>query len=593
MKIKKFRKTPIALAIALALAENPAAQASPGDFVSGVLTANRTRIGQQQDPDVAMDAAGNAVMVWESEDQDGDGFGIIGQIFRAGGIRVGAEFRVNSTTTGDQKNPAVSMDADGDFVVAFESPDDDGTGIRARRFDRNGNPRGDDFAVNSETSTDQFDPAIDSDAFGGFIIAWDSGVRDFRSRGTNVRVKRFSPEGEALPIDGQPEVTEYPIDNAFDPDVAMDADGDHVIAWLVHEGPRSVGYYTYEGNYTNLRTFDRTNKPTSEIIRLFSQNYALPILPTDISRDDHDPKVEMDTDGDFVAVVSTYFPAYFYFPKGALFDKVGNRKRDLNDGDLLPLRNANSSPSVAMDADGDFVVVVEGKDCYNYRFCYENFGIASFFDKSGDLVNQVTETIFEGDSPNNLAIVNPTPLASGNVAIDADGDVLAVWDNDLTPYDDPATAIDKNVYARRLRGFEKIDLSLEKKDLADPVVPGGVIDYQIQVNNLHPGLQLSGYRAIDSAIGAASGVKLTDQIPNGAVLLSAKGNGWNCKIEGKDPQCFLSQVLAPGDQATLDLKVRAPQSGDNVINQAEVRSNQDDPNPENNQAQESTVLKSE
>lgn len=65
--IPHFRQTPIALATALALAENPAAQATPGDFVSEVLPVNRTRAGQQQDPDLAMNADGDVLAAWDND----------------------------------------------------------------------------------------------------------------------------------------------------------------------------------------------------------------------------------------------------------------------------------------------------------------------------------------------------------------------------------------------------------------------------------------------------------------------------------------------------------------------------------------------
>ena len=45
------------------------------------------------------------------------------QRFNAAGAKVGSEFRVNTTTAGDQKNSAVAMDAAGDFVISWMGPD--------------------------------------------------------------------------------------------------------------------------------------------------------------------------------------------------------------------------------------------------------------------------------------------------------------------------------------------------------------------------------------------------------------------------------------------------------------------------------------
>ena len=65
---------------------------------------------------VAADANGNFVVVWHSIFQDGSGFGVFGQRYDSTGARVGAEFRVNSYTTGDQLWPAVASDASRTFT---------------------------------------------------------------------------------------------------------------------------------------------------------------------------------------------------------------------------------------------------------------------------------------------------------------------------------------------------------------------------------------------------------------------------------------------------------------------------------------------
>src|SRR5262245_50183707 len=67
----------------------------------------------------AIDADGDFVIVWASRNQDGDELGIFGQRYNAAGVPQGIEFQVNSITTARQHNPAVAMDADGDFVVAW------------------------------------------------------------------------------------------------------------------------------------------------------------------------------------------------------------------------------------------------------------------------------------------------------------------------------------------------------------------------------------------------------------------------------------------------------------------------------------------
>ncbi len=81
----------------------------------------------QQLPAIATDAEGDYVVTWQSNGQDGSGFGIFAQRYNSAGVAQGSEFRVNTTTANDQTNPAVTMDADGDFVITWQSDQQDGS----------------------------------------------------------------------------------------------------------------------------------------------------------------------------------------------------------------------------------------------------------------------------------------------------------------------------------------------------------------------------------------------------------------------------------------------------------------------------------
>src|SRR5688572_33056997 len=89
---------------------------------------------------------------------------------------VGAEFQVNSFTTGPQHNTAVAMDPDGNFVVVWGAAEGagDNYGIFARRFNAAGVAQGDEFRVNTHTPDFQNLPSIAMDADGDFVVAWNS-----------------------------------------------------------------------------------------------------------------------------------------------------------------------------------------------------------------------------------------------------------------------------------------------------------------------------------------------------------------------------------------------------------------------------------
>ena len=75
---------------------------------------------------IAMDDAGNSVVVWTSFGQDGSTAGVYAQRFNASGTPLGSEFRVNQSTFGNQIGAVVTMNSQGDFVVAWASEGQDG-----------------------------------------------------------------------------------------------------------------------------------------------------------------------------------------------------------------------------------------------------------------------------------------------------------------------------------------------------------------------------------------------------------------------------------------------------------------------------------
>ncbi len=134
----------------------------------------------QQHPDAAMDAAGAFVVVWQGGIADGSSTGIFGQRFDTGGMPQGVEFQVNTHTLNAQAKPAVAMDPTGMFVVTWQSDSQDGSGygVFGQAFDSGGMTTGSEFQVNSYTSGDQKNPDISMDGSGNFVVTWESFAQD-------------------------------------------------------------------------------------------------------------------------------------------------------------------------------------------------------------------------------------------------------------------------------------------------------------------------------------------------------------------------------------------------------------------------------
>lgn len=185
--------------------------------------------GFQANPVVASDDAGNFVVAWQSTDQDGSSYGIFAQRFAAAGTRLGTEFQVNTHTQFDQSLPEVDMDGNGRFVVTWGSTaqDDTGRGVFAQEFDVSGAPAGTEFRVNTTTAGDQDLPAVSAIGAGTFVVTWDSGA-------SGVFAQRYAPPTPSLP----PSPSPTPTATQRGASCPGDCDGSEIV--LVNELVRCV-----------------------------------------------------------------------------------------------------------------------------------------------------------------------------------------------------------------------------------------------------------------------------------------------------------------------------------------------------------------
>jgi hypothetical protein len=90
---------------------------------------NTTHDGPQRYPKVAMNDRGEFIIVWESQiDPDITERDIFGQRFNSFGEPIGGEFQINMYIEGDQRYPSVAISDDGRFITVWQSDDQDGSG---------------------------------------------------------------------------------------------------------------------------------------------------------------------------------------------------------------------------------------------------------------------------------------------------------------------------------------------------------------------------------------------------------------------------------------------------------------------------------
>jgi hypothetical protein len=146
-----------------------------------------------------MDASGGFVVVWHSFLQNGPG-SIFARRYDSTGAPRSGELKLDVEDDGYQAFATVAMEPDGEFVVAWQSnlQDGSGYGIVTRTFDREGLPTSGELLVNSFTDGAQLRPAVDV-AGGDFVVAWTSASQDGGGKG--VFAQRFQTFA-ALDIDG-------------------------------------------------------------------------------------------------------------------------------------------------------------------------------------------------------------------------------------------------------------------------------------------------------------------------------------------------------------------------------------------------------
>ena len=217
---------------------------SGGTPQGGDFQVNATTAGDQATPAVGVDGAGNFVVVWQSPAQDGNGLGVFAQRYHASGVALGGELQVNTYTTGDQSDPAISVDPAGDFLIAWQSAgsagdDDDGTSIQARAFSAVGGALGDEVQVNATTLGDQRRPALCRFVDGGAVIAWDSEhlppARSSRGSVPIFGIRAQAAAATALPVGSELEISADSEDEQRAPALTCRPGGEFLAVWQHEE----------------------------------------------------------------------------------------------------------------------------------------------------------------------------------------------------------------------------------------------------------------------------------------------------------------------------------------------------------------------
>ena len=322
-------------------------------------------VGVQQFPKVASDSAGNYVVTWTG-DTTGAGTDIYAQRFDASGTAIGSAWVVNTFATGTQEAQDIAMNASGAFVIVWESLGQDGSGdgVYAQRYDAAGVAQGSEFRVNVFTNFNQDLPSVAIDSAGNFVVAWQSGTLDDTGDQdggyAGVYARRFDSAGVALDLNDV-QINSTSGDEYFQgvPSVAMDSSGNYAIAWTdISPSPSffTVDYDVYVRRFNAAGVAQNINGSPNDFAVITSTTNA-----------QFGGQVAMDSAGNFVVVWADTGTA-----SGEAYSNVFGR-RFSNTGAILgsafQINNFTSFDqnlaTVAMDGSGNFIATWFSGDSNN------------------------------------------------------------------------------------------------------------------------------------------------------------------------------------------------------------------------------------
>lgn len=184
----------------------------------------------QIDVAVARNSSGLSAMVWSSGSVSGTPLGtpdsaIMLQILTASGTPIGPNVSASSWA---KFYPSVAVNEAGQVAVVWADPDP-GWRIIGRIFDSSGIPLGDAFTISETAATYNEYPKVVAQPDGSFLVAWMSvNFTGLGAADDYVRVRRYSAVG--FPMSGETNVIQGDLDSASHPTkLGVDAAGNGVV----------------------------------------------------------------------------------------------------------------------------------------------------------------------------------------------------------------------------------------------------------------------------------------------------------------------------------------------------------------------------
>ena len=225
-----------------------------GTSLPAAFVLHPTSTAWQQYTGVTQLANGKLLAVWTDKSGtmgDVSQNAVHGQYFTTAGAKLGSDFLVNKTVSGDQSSPAVAALKGGGFVATWadnsgQGGDSNGYGIKARVYGADGTA-GAEFRVNTTTPGNQNAAHVTALSNGGFAVTWaDNGATGGDEDAYIQRGRIYSAAGVAVSNEIKLDVTHYSTNSASR--VVGLTNGDVAFVWVSKETTGA------DANGTSIRT---------------------------------------------------------------------------------------------------------------------------------------------------------------------------------------------------------------------------------------------------------------------------------------------------------------------------------------------------
>ena len=200
------------------------------------IVVNETLEGDQVYASVAVAENGTRAVTWTSISTTGER-AVYAKVYDGANDVVRSEFRVDVPTLGiEADDSSIAIDAAGNFVIVWESTDGSTSEVLAQRFYADGSANGQVFNV-SGTGANAGNAFVASNDSGQFVVVWD----DFdgsNGNGNALFARTYNPDGTGSDITA---VEDRPDQIVFQAVADINSEGDYVVAYTFDKLAEDTG----------------------------------------------------------------------------------------------------------------------------------------------------------------------------------------------------------------------------------------------------------------------------------------------------------------------------------------------------------------